>query len=72
MADGKETRLRICLDCAMMQHFRYDWECGRCEYDGHLIDHIKNHDSCDRWIRAFYDDALDEDEDSESFDSLDI
>jgi len=49
MIKKKRERVRICLDCNKMMHDRNEWECGRCLYDGHKIDHINNHDWCKHW-----------------------
>lgn len=60
MARKKQNdRVRICLDCNLMKHSRDDWECGRCLYDEHKIDHINNHDWCKHWSRIRYADEDD-------------
>ena len=45
----EDQRNRICLDCAKMRHDIYEYERGRCEEDGHIIDYVNNH--C--WCRNF-------------------
>jgi len=41
-----DQRNRICLDCAKMQHDKFDYYRGRCAEDGHRIDQVNNHSWC--------------------------
>ena len=60
MKKTNKEKVRICLDCRWMHHSRNEWECGRCEFDDHKIDHINNHDWCNHWSRIVYEDEFDE------------
>jgi len=49
--------VRICLNCGYMKHSRDDYYQGRCSFDGHKIDNIRNNDHCSHWSRPtdYYD-----------------
>jgi len=53
---GKKA-IRICLNCGQMKHSRNDYYQGRCMFDGHKIDNIRNNDHCPHWSRPsdYYD-----------------
>lgn len=40
---------RVCLNCGNMKHSRDDYYVGKCLYDGHSVDNIRNHDWCRHW-----------------------
>ena len=40
---------RVCLNCRYMKHSKADYFCGKCMYDYHSVDHIRNHDWCRHW-----------------------